>query len=207
MRFFRRVLDFILPTSCSFCNGPVGDSNIPFFCSTCWADFALIQGPVCPRCGRPFDSPETTHSQSRSCVPPVQAGASLVRSGIVGRIFRGSITRGRAPVQIPAMQDPGAAAGRMDGGKCPCGHGYRPHHAGAAPCEQAERAGFQSVAPSCAPDERNAPYPVLLGQPLPDKTYPAAGGAVRSGTDTECGRSFCASTAGKRGGQERCSRR
>ncbi len=70
MRFFRRVLDFIFPTSCSFCNGPVGDSNIPFFCSTCWADFALIQGPVCPRCGRPIDSPETlTHSPDHTCLP------------------------------------------------------------------------------------------------------------------------------------------
>ena len=58
MHLLSRILDFILPTSCSFCHDPVGDSNIPFFCSTCWADFTLIQGPVCPRCGTPFDSPE-----------------------------------------------------------------------------------------------------------------------------------------------------
>jgi ComF family protein len=57
MHIFRRILDFILPTSCSFCNGRVGDSNIPFFCSTCWSDFSPIQGPLCPRCGRPFESP------------------------------------------------------------------------------------------------------------------------------------------------------
>jgi ComF family protein len=69
MRFFRRILDIILPTSCSYCNDPVGDSNIPFFCSTCWADFTLIQGPVCPRCGRPFDSPETlAHSPEQVCL-------------------------------------------------------------------------------------------------------------------------------------------
>lgn len=69
MRFFRRILDFILPTSCSFCNDPVGDSRIPFFCSACWADFTLIQGPVCPRCGRPFDSPETlVHSPEHVCL-------------------------------------------------------------------------------------------------------------------------------------------
>ncbi|MCK9420435.1 MAG: ComF family protein [Nitrospirae bacterium] len=68
MRFFRRILDVILPTSCSFCNDPVGDSNIPFFCSACWADFTLIHGPVCPCCGRPFDSPETlTHSPEHVC--------------------------------------------------------------------------------------------------------------------------------------------
>jgi ComF family protein len=62
MHFFRHILDFILPTSCSFCNGRVGDSNIPFFCSTCWSDFTPIQGALCPRCGRPFDSPEALSS-------------------------------------------------------------------------------------------------------------------------------------------------
>jgi len=70
MHFFGRILDFILPTSCSFCNNPVGDSNIPFFCSACWADFTLIQGPVCPHCGRPFDSPDAlTHSPDHVCLP------------------------------------------------------------------------------------------------------------------------------------------
>ena len=69
MYIFRRLLDFILPTSCSFCHDPVGNSNIPLFCSTCWADFTLIQGPVCRRCGRPFDSPETlSHSPDHVCL-------------------------------------------------------------------------------------------------------------------------------------------
>jgi len=69
MHFFSRILDYILPTSCSFCNDPVGDSGIPFFCSTCWADFSPMQGPVCPRCGRPFDSPETlSHSPDHVCL-------------------------------------------------------------------------------------------------------------------------------------------
>lgn len=69
MSFLRRILDYILPTSCSFCNGSVGDSGIPFFCSPCWADFALIKGPVCPRCGRPFDSPETlSNSPEHTCL-------------------------------------------------------------------------------------------------------------------------------------------
>lgn len=69
MRFFRRILDFILPTSCSFCQDPVGNSNVPFFCSACWADFTTIQGPLCPHCGRPFDSPETlTQSPEHICL-------------------------------------------------------------------------------------------------------------------------------------------
>ncbi len=42
--------------------------HIPFFCTTCWADFTPIQGPVCPHCGRPFDSPEAlTHSPDHVC--------------------------------------------------------------------------------------------------------------------------------------------
>lgn len=68
MHFFRHILDFILPTSCSYCNSPVKDSSIPYFCSSCWADFTLIQGPVCPRCGRPFESPEAlSHSSGHEC--------------------------------------------------------------------------------------------------------------------------------------------
>jgi ComF family protein len=69
MSIFRRILDIILPTSCSYCNSSVGDSGIPFFCSTCWADFSSLDGSVCPRCGRPFDSPETlTHSPDHHCL-------------------------------------------------------------------------------------------------------------------------------------------
>ncbi len=77
MRILQRIFDFILPTSCSFCNSSVGDSPIPYFCSSCWADFSFIDGPVCPLCGRPFESPETlSHSPDHRCLacrqtPPV----------------------------------------------------------------------------------------------------------------------------------------
>jgi ComF family protein len=91
MRFFRRVLDFILPTACSFCNDPVGDSNIPFFCSTCWADFTLIHGPVCPCCGRPFDSPETlTHSPEHMCLACMREPPLFDQALSVG-YFEGSL--------------------------------------------------------------------------------------------------------------------
>jgi ComF family protein len=59
MNIVRRVLDIIFPSSCSFCKDPLGDSIIPYFCSSCWTDLALLTGPVCPRCGKPFGSPET----------------------------------------------------------------------------------------------------------------------------------------------------
>lgn len=77
MKIFNRLLDYLLPTACQYCNNPVGDSGIPFFCSTCWSDFAVMSGPLCPRCGRPFESPETlARSPDHTCLacrlnPPI----------------------------------------------------------------------------------------------------------------------------------------
>ncbi len=69
MKLLRRILEILLPTSCSFCHSPIGDSSIPFFCSSCWSDFSLVQGPVCPCCGKPFESPETLlHSPEHLCL-------------------------------------------------------------------------------------------------------------------------------------------
>jgi ComF family protein len=69
MHLLRLFLNFVLPTSCSYCNSSVGDSGIPFFCASCWEDFSSIQGPICPRCGRPFESLETlSHSPDHHCL-------------------------------------------------------------------------------------------------------------------------------------------
>jgi ComF family protein len=68
MSILHHILDFLLPSSCSYCRSTVGDSGTPHFCSACWADFAPIYGPVCPVCGRPFESPETLlHSPEHRC--------------------------------------------------------------------------------------------------------------------------------------------
>jgi ComF family protein len=68
MSLFRQLLDFLLPSSCSYCREPVGDSRVPHFCRTCWNDFDPIAGPVCSRCGRPFDSSEIlSHSPAFHC--------------------------------------------------------------------------------------------------------------------------------------------
>ena len=68
MHIVRRILDVIFPSFCSYCNDPIGDSGIPYFCSSCWMDFSLISGPLCPRCGKPFESPETLiHSPEHEC--------------------------------------------------------------------------------------------------------------------------------------------
>jgi len=68
MHIFRRFLDFILPTACSYCRSPVADSPFPFICAQCWADFSPLLPPVCPRCGRPFESPDAlTYSPEHTC--------------------------------------------------------------------------------------------------------------------------------------------
>jgi ComF family protein len=68
MRIVRRILDIFFPTSCSYCNSSIGDSEIPYFCPACWSDFTLMIGPTCPHCGRFFDSPETlAYSPDHRC--------------------------------------------------------------------------------------------------------------------------------------------
>jgi len=61
-------LDFILPTSCSHCFSPIEGSSFPFICSACWSDFTVLPAPLCPSCGRPFDSPEAlVNSPDHEC--------------------------------------------------------------------------------------------------------------------------------------------
>ncbi len=59
MRFFRRILDYCFASRCSYCRSPIGDFPVPFFCRSCWSDLTPVRAPVCPRCGKPFESPET----------------------------------------------------------------------------------------------------------------------------------------------------
>ncbi len=51
------ILHWVFPTDCAVCGCPATDRQLPFFCRECWATIRPIEGPVCPRCGRPFDSP------------------------------------------------------------------------------------------------------------------------------------------------------
>jgi ComF family protein len=68
MHPLRRFLDLVLPSKCAYCNSPIEDSAIPFFCAACWSDFTVLPGPLCPSCGRPFDSSEAlSHSPAHEC--------------------------------------------------------------------------------------------------------------------------------------------
>ncbi len=51
------ILHWVFPTDCAACGRPATDRRLPFFCRDCWETIRPIAGPVCPRCGRPFDSP------------------------------------------------------------------------------------------------------------------------------------------------------
>ena len=58
MTLLGRVLDVLLPTACSYCRSSSTVLPIPFFCSGCWSDFSIMTGPLCPRCGKSFESPK-----------------------------------------------------------------------------------------------------------------------------------------------------
>jgi len=91
MSFLRSVVDLLLPAACSFCSSPIGDSPIPRFCSTCWNDFALVQGPVCPSCGMPFVSPEALrYSPEQTCLPCRTSNPAYDQALSVGQ-FEGSL--------------------------------------------------------------------------------------------------------------------
>ena len=52
----RRFFHAILPVQCTTCDVALGDDPVPFFCRSCWDGIQPLQGPCCPRCGRPFRS-------------------------------------------------------------------------------------------------------------------------------------------------------
>lgn len=56
MSLFNIILDFLLPTTCSYCRSRLIDSPYPFLCRDCWNEFSFITCPICPTCGRPFGS-------------------------------------------------------------------------------------------------------------------------------------------------------
>lgn len=62
------ILNFFLPANCAYCRSPRGGSGVPRFCRQCWSDFAPVRGRLCPRCGKPFGSPEAlAHSPAHEC--------------------------------------------------------------------------------------------------------------------------------------------
>ncbi|MBD3306511.1 ComF family protein [candidate division KSB3 bacterium] len=54
--WLQTALDFVFPAECGYCQHFVGDDRVLIFCKTCWSRIVLISEPVCPQCGKPFDS-------------------------------------------------------------------------------------------------------------------------------------------------------
>ena len=54
--YAQTALDFVFPAECLECGNFSGDERVLMFCKSCWASIALLDGPVCPRCGTPFSS-------------------------------------------------------------------------------------------------------------------------------------------------------
>src|SRR2546427_11194106 len=64
------ILHWVFPTDCAVCKRPAADRRLLFFCRDCWETIRPIEGSVCPRCGRPFDSPlALTSSPGHLCGP------------------------------------------------------------------------------------------------------------------------------------------
>lgn len=49
----RALLDFLYPPLCVLCRVPVSDPGS--LCGACWKEIAFLDGPVCSRCGVPFE--------------------------------------------------------------------------------------------------------------------------------------------------------
>jgi ComF family protein len=60
----------VLPVDCATCGKPLIDDPVPFFCRSCWSTLHPLHGPSCPRCGRPFPSPDALlYSPGHLCGP------------------------------------------------------------------------------------------------------------------------------------------
>jgi ComF family protein len=64
------ILQWVYPENCTECAAPAPERRLPGFCRLCWETIRPIDQPVCPRCGRPFESPiALAHSPGHLCGP------------------------------------------------------------------------------------------------------------------------------------------
>jgi ComF family protein len=62
------LLSLMLPTRCHACHRYLRHESNPCFCEGCWETISLIDGPCCPRCGKPFASAAAlSHSPGHLC--------------------------------------------------------------------------------------------------------------------------------------------
>lgn len=54
-----RLADLVFPPTCGLCRRPLGEGRNVSVCIRCREAAPLINGPLCPRCGLEFTSPDT----------------------------------------------------------------------------------------------------------------------------------------------------
>lgn len=94
---FGVLIDLFLPTRCHHCREFLRGETNPFFCRACWESIALLDGPCCPRCGKPYASEAAlSHSPNHRCGDCRKRPPAFERAAAAGRyegILMGAIRR------------------------------------------------------------------------------------------------------------------
>lgn len=65
---FAYLTDLLFPLSCKLCETGIRSGDLPGICKNCWSTIQFLEGPCCPRCGKPFVSGEAlSHSPAHVC--------------------------------------------------------------------------------------------------------------------------------------------
>ena len=106
-RFGLTVLEFFLPRMCLFCGVGVGEEAAQAVCPECEAQIEWVSSPLCPCCGRMFDSPDGGDRLCGDCQtepPPfARARAAAVYEGPVAAAIK-RFKFGRQIVYQPLLQ-------------------------------------------------------------------------------------------------------
>ena len=102
------VLEFFLPRLCLFCGAGVGEEAPQALCPDCEAQIEWVSSPLCPRCGRVYESGDSDRlcSDCQSEPPPfarARAAALYDPDGIVGQAIKRFKFNGQI-VYLPLLQ-------------------------------------------------------------------------------------------------------
>jgi len=101
------LLEFFLPRMCLFCGAGVGEEAAQAVCPECEAQIEWVASPLCPCCGRLFESPEGGDRLCGDCQtepPPfARARAAAVYEGPVAAAIK-RFKFGRQIVFQPLLQ-------------------------------------------------------------------------------------------------------
>jgi ComF family protein len=79
-RLGRNLLDLLFPGQCLRCKADVAEPRT--LCAECWSKIRFIDGPMCPLCGTPYDSPLEMGLVCAACLaepPPYTMARSVFR--------------------------------------------------------------------------------------------------------------------------------